>query len=33
LYARELVTLGDLDGTVEDKNVAVGLRLKDEDIL
>jgi hypothetical protein len=32
-YSRELVTLRDLDGAVKDEDVAVGLRLEDEDIL
>ena len=31
--ARELVTLSDLDDTIEDEDVAVGLRSKDENVL
>lgn len=33
LNARELITLGDLDGAVEDKDVAVGLGLEHQDVL
>jgi hypothetical protein len=31
--ARKLIALGGLDDTVEDEDVSVGLRLKDEDVL
>ncbi len=33
VYSRELITLGGLDDTIENENIAVGLRLEDENVL